>query len=83
MKYVQMFLCWFILSMAASEKNIWRKVENELVIHKADIRMGSHGMPQPLDDKSVAQNLLSTGLLQIVSRSCNKPAIDMLQQVWS
>ena len=48
-------------------------------------------MRQLVDDKSVAslsidllqvgcQNLLSTGLLQVVSANCNKSANDKLQQ---
>ena len=57
---------------------------------QADIRMRSHGLRQLVDDKSVAsceqtcasccQNLLSTGLLQVVSTRCNKSANDKLQQ---
>ena len=41
-----------------------------------------HGFRQLVDDKSVAscQNLLSTGLLQVVLTSCNKSANDQLPQ---
>ena len=50
---------------------------------QVDIRMRSHGVRLLVDDKSVAscqqtcckvycQNLLATGLLQVVSTSCDK-----------
>ena len=52
---------------------------------QANIRMRSRGLRQLVDNKSVAcchdcQNLLSTGLLQVVSRSCNNSANDNLQR---
>ena len=63
----------------------------ETCYQQADIRMRSHGLRQLIDDKSVAscqqtccklivKNLLSTGLLQVVSTSCDKSANDKLQQ---
>ena len=57
---------------------------------QADIRMRSHGLRQLVDDSLLqvvnrlvevdCQNLLSTGLLQIVSTDSNKSASDKLQQ---
>ena len=63
----------------------------ETCYQQADIRMRSHGLRQLTDDKSVAscqqtccklivKNLSSTGLLQVVSTSCDKSANDKLQQ---
>ena len=56
--------------------------------NQADVKM--HGFQQVVYDKSVAtdvlqvdcQDLLSTGLLQVASTSCNKSATDKLQQAW-
>ena len=49
----------------------------------ADIRMHSHPLRQLADENLLqvdCQNLLSTGLLQVVLTSCNKFANDKLQQ---
>ena len=56
---------------------------------QADIRTRSHGLRQLLEHKSVAncqktcckfgcQNVLATGLLQVVSTSCNQPDFNRL-----
>ena len=57
------------------------------LLQQADIRMRSHGLQQLVDDKSVAscqqaccKLIISTGLVQFVSTSCNKSANDKLQQ---
>ena len=49
------------------------------LLQQTNIRMRSHGLWQLVDDKSVAgllqvdcQTLLPTGLLQVVTKSCNK-----------
>ena len=57
------------------------------LLQQADIRMRSHGLRQLVDKKSVAscqqaccKLVILTGLLQVVSTSCNKSANDKLQQ---
>ena len=57
---------------------------------QADIKMRLHGLRQIVDDKSVAghrhlsqvdyENLLSTGLLQVVSTCCKNSANDKSQR---
>ena len=52
------------------------------LLQQAVIRMRSHGLQQLSTDLLQVDyyNLLSTGLLQAVSTSCNKSANDKLQQ---
>ena len=77
-----------------STLNNFVKILQQTCYQQADIRMRSHGLRQLVDDRFVVascqhstdllqvdcQNLLSTGLLQVVSTSCNKSVNDKLQQ---